>query len=126
MFSLPKMYHQSGNNTFSVEDYDNQTFMQRLEAELAQVVAINTLPKVLSAWQLSRIDLFRMRKINPADRKEYHYGYGRLMYRGITSMTYLNTNYPASSKSARVGVLCRMYDKSKEISQATEYGNNHG
>lgn len=116
-FSLPKMYHQSGNNTFNIQDYDNQTFMQRLEAELALVVAINTLPTALSAWMPSRTDLFLMRKINPADRKEYHYAYGRLMYRGIMSMTYLNTNYLASSKSAkRVGVLCRMYDKSKEIS----------
>lgn len=116
-FSLPKMYHQSGNNTFNVEDFDNLTFMQRLETELAQVITTATLPTALSDWQPLRIDLFHMRKINPADRKEYHYGYGRLMYRGITSMTYLNTNYLASSKSAkRVGVMCRMYDKSKEIS----------
>lgn len=116
-FSLPKLYHQSGNNTFNVEDYDNQTFLQRLETELTLVITTATLPTALSDWQPSRIDLFLMRKINPADRLEYHYGYGRLMYRGITSMTYLNTNYLASSKSAKhVGVMCRMYDKSKEIS----------
>lgn len=115
-FSLPKMYHQSGNNAFNLENYDNLTFLQRLETELALVIPTATLPTALSDWQPSRIDLFYMRKINPADRKEYHHGYGRLMYRGITSMTYLNTNYLASSKSAkRVGVLCRMYDKSKEI-----------
>lgn len=116
-FSLPKMYHKCNSNTFNVTDYDNQEFMQKLGDELAQVIDGRALPRALCEWQPSRVDLFRMRRINPVDRKEYHYAYGRLMYRGNVAVTYLNTNYLTASKSAkRVGVLCRMYDKSKEVS----------
>lgn len=116
-FSLPKMYHKSGNNTFNVTDYDNHTFMQRLTEELSQALDVSALPTEIKDWQPSRVDLFYMRKINPVDRKEYFYGYGRLSYRGVSATTYKNTDYLTSSKSAkRIGILLRMYNKNKEIS----------
>ena len=116
-FSLPKMYHQCNDNTFNVTDYDNQTFMQRLENELAQVLDTATLPTALSEWQPSRIDLFRMRRINPADRMEYHNGYGCIYYRGHFSTTVFNTNYLTSSQLAKHPcILTRMYNKTKEKS----------
>ena len=105
-FSLPKMYSKT----------DNNTFMQRLTEELAQGLDISKLPMTLKDWQPSRVDLFYMRTINPVDRKEYFYGYGRLSYRGVSTTTYLNTNYlPSSNSARRVGILLRMYNKEKEI-----------
>lgn len=114
-FSLPKLYYQCNQNTYNVTDYDNQTFMNILYSELAKVMDASNLPTALADWQPSRPDLFRMRAINPADRKEYLYGYGRLAYRGAVSTTYLNTNYLPSAKNCkRPNLLLRTYNKTIE------------
>lgn len=114
-FSLPKFYNQCNNNTFNVTGYNNVTFMNILEAELGTVLDISQLSTSLADWQPSRIDLFRMTRINPINRKEYHYGYSRLIYRGVKSHTYLNTNYlPSSLHSKQPCVLLRSYNKTIE------------
>lgn len=114
--SLPKLYHQCNSNTFNITDYDNQTFMKILQAELWKVMDISKFPTTLSEWQPSRTDLFRMRAIDPVDRLEYHYGYGRLTYRGATTTTYKNTNYlPSSSNSKHPCIILRTYNKTKEV-----------
>lgn len=113
--SLPKLYHHSKRNTYNITDYDNNTFMNVLNAELGKTMDISKLPTVLADWQPSRVDLFRMRSINPVDRLEYHYGYGRLMYRGVWTTSYKNTNYlPSSSHGKHPCVLLREYDKTVE------------
>lgn len=124
--SLPKLYNQSNSNTFNIHDYNNQTFMTILQNELGKVMNIAKLPTVLSDWQPSRIDLFRMRKINPANRLEYHSAYSRLTYRNVQSSTYMNTNYlPSSKNSKSPGILLRSYNKTIEIQdkQSLLYGN---
>lgn len=114
-FSLPKLYHQCNRNTYNVTDYDNQTFMDILYSELEKVMDISKVPTALSDWQPSRTDFFRMRAINPVNRKEYLYGYGRLTYRGAASTTYLNTNYLPSSKNCKYpNLLLRTYNKTIE------------
>lgn len=114
-FSLPKLYYQCNRNTYNVTDYDNRIFMSILYSELGKVMDVSNLPTALADWQPSRIDLFRMRTINPADRKEYLYGYGRLTYRGAASTTYLNTNYLPSAKNCKCpNLLLRTYDKTIE------------
>lgn len=114
-FSLPKLYNRGNRNTYNVTDYDNQAFMDILYSELGKVMDMSKLPTALADWQPSRVDLFRMRTINPADRKEYLYGYGRLSYRGTVSSTYLNTNYLPSSKNCKCpNLLLRTYNKTIE------------
>lgn len=114
-FSLPKLYHQNSSNTYNVTDYDNQTFMDILYSELGKAMDVSKVPTALADWQPSRTDLFRMRAINPADRKEYLYGYGRLAYRGAVSTTYLNTNYLPSAKNCKhPNLLLRTYNKTIE------------
>lgn len=114
-FSLPKLYCQSNRNTYNVANYDNQVFMDTLYSELGKVMDTSKLPTVLADWQPSRTDFFRMRTINPADRMEYTYGYGRLTYRGANSTTYLNTNYLPSAKNCkRPNLLLRTYNKTVE------------
>ncbi len=114
-FSLPKLYHQRNRNTYNITDYDNQTFMDILYFELGKVLDISKVPKALADWQPSRTDFFRMRAINPVNRKEYLYGYGRLTYRGAVSTTYLNTNYLSSSKNCKYpNLLLRTYNKTIE------------
>ncbi len=113
--SLPKLYHQSNRNTYNIKDYDNQTFMNILHAELGKVMNVSGLQTILSEWQPSRIDLFRMMMIDPIDRMEYHYGYSRLTYRGVQTTTYKNTNYlPSSAHSKQPCVLHRNYNKTIE------------
>ena len=124
--SLPKFYHQCNNNTYNITDYDNYTFMNFLYSELGKALDITQLPMTLADWQPSRIDLFRMRQINPVDRLEYRHGYGRLMYRGVRTSTYKNTNYlPSSIHSKQPCVLLRNYNKTIEIQdkQSLLYGN---
>lgn len=114
-FSLPKLYYQYNRNTYNVTNYDNHTFMTIFYSELGKVMDVSKLPTALADWQPSRIDLFRMRTINPVDRKEYLYAYGRLIYRGTASRTYLNTNYLPSSKNCkRPNLLLRTYNKTIE------------
>ena len=114
-FSLPKLYHNSKRNTYNVTDYDNATFMNIVEDELAKVMDISQLPTTLADWQPSRIDLFRMRTIKPADRLEYHHGYSRLIYRGVRTSSYKNTNYlPSSLHGKHSCILLREYDKTVE------------
>lgn len=114
-FSLPKLYHKCSSNTFNVTDYENQTFMDMLRSELGKAMDVSKMPTALSDWQPSRTDLFRMRAINPVDRKEYLYAYGRLAYRGAVSTTYLNTNYLPSSKNCKhPNLLLRTYNKTIE------------
>lgn len=114
-FSLPKLYYQCNRNTYNVTGYDNQTFMDTLYSELGKAMDVSKMPTALADWQPSRIDLFRMRAINPLDRKEYLYGYGRLAYRGAVSTTYLNTNYLPSSKNGKCpNLLLRTYNKTIE------------
>lgn len=100
-FSLPKLYHHCNNNTFNVVDYDNQTFMNILQEELGGVLDVSQLQTQLKDWQPSRNDFFLMRSINPSDRKEYLYGYGRRSYRGNGAVTYLNTNYLVANKNSK-------------------------
>lgn len=124
--SLPKLYHQSNRNTYNITDYDNYTFMNILNTELGKVMDISQLPTVLADWQPSRVDLFRMRTINPVDRLEYHYGYGRLMYRGVRTTSYKNTNYlPSSPHSKHPCILLRSYNKTieEQDKQSLLYGN---
>lgn len=114
-FSLPKLYYQCNKNTFNVNDYDNVKFLDTLYNELGTVIDRRVLPSRLKMWQPSRIDPFRMRAINPTDRLEYHSGYGRLMYRGVRSTTYKNTNYlPCSLHSKLPCIILRSYNKTKE------------
>lgn len=114
-FSLPKLYHQCNRNTYNVTDYDNQNFMDILYSELRKVMDASQMPTALTDWQPSRTDFFRMKAINPADRKEHLYAYGRLTYRGAASTTYLNTNYLPSSKNCKhPNLLLRTYNKTIE------------
>lgn len=114
-FSLPKIYHQCNNNTFNVTDYDNKNFMSILLIELSRVLDITKLPTKLKDWQPSRTDFFRMRYINPADRKEYLYGYGRRFYRGRGAITYMNTNYLVPTKDIKnASIVEREYNKTIE------------
>ena len=125
-FSLPKLYHHSKRNTYNLTDYDNATFMNNIEIELGKVMDISQLPTLLADWQPSRIDLFRMREIKPADRLEYHHGYSRLIYRGVRTTTYKNTNYlPSSLHGKYPCILLREYDKTVEEQekQSLIYGN---
>lgn len=124
--SLPKLYHQSKRNTFNVTDYDNHTFMNILHAELGKVMDIQQLPTALSDWQPSRVDLFRMRSINPVDRKEFHYGYSRLTYRSAKTTSYKNTNYlPSSPHGKQPCILLRSYNKTieEQDKHSMLYGN---
>ena len=107
-FSLPKLYFHYNRNTFNVTNYDNQTFMDILYSELNKVIDISKIPTVLADWQPSRIDLFRMREIDPVDRKEYLYGYDRLTYRG--AYTYTIT---IIEKQGNKPILC--YSKMKSL-----------
>lgn len=124
--SVPKLYHQCNDNTFNLTDFDNDTFMNILGAEMGGVMDIAQLPTRLKDWQPSRIDLFRTRTINPADRQEYLYGFGRRSYRGNSAVTYMNTNYLTARKGSKnPGIVERDYNKTVEMQdkQSILYGN---
>jgi len=113
--SLPKLYYHGNSNVHNVTDYDNQRFMDAVRAELSQALDVTQLPMRLADWQPSRIDMFRNRTINPVDRMEYHLGYSRLMYRGVSTTAYKNTNYlPSSVHSKHPCILLRSYNKTIE------------
>lgn len=125
-FSLPKLYYQCNDNTFNVSDYDNDTFMHILYSELGTVLDITQLSTTLADWQPSRIDPFRTRSINPLDRKEFLYGYGRRSYRGNGAVTYMNTNYlVANNNSKHPSIVEREYNKTIEMQDKHSliYGN---
>ena len=125
-FSLPKLYYQYNNNVFNVSDYDNDTFMRILYNELGTVLDISKLPQFIAEWQPSRIDLFRTRSINPHDRKEFLYGYGRRSYRSNGAVTYMNTNYlVANNNSKHHSIVEREYNKTVEMQDkhSLVYGN---
>lgn len=114
-FSLPRFCHASKDNTFNVTNYFTLIFMTKLHQEFSMVIDTTIFPlPSLSDWQPSRIDLFRMRKICSMDRKEYHFAYSQLFYRGIQTKTYENTNYLASSNSRHPSLLLRTYNKTVE------------
>lgn len=124
--SLPKLYRHSNDNTYNITDYDNDVFMDRLREEMDSVLDSSRLPTALCDWKVSRMDLFRMRKINPADRSEYMSAYSRLSYRGAEAVGYLNTTYLSSSRNTRrTNLLLRMYDKTVERQDRRSmlYGN---
>lgn len=125
-FSLPKLYYQCNNNSFNVADFDSDIFIAVLNAELNKVLDMSQLPILLAEWQPSRNDFFRMRAIPPVDRTEYHYGYGRLVYRGVQTHTYKNTNYLSSSRTSKTPyILLREYNKTLEQQEKHSfvYGN---
>ena len=124
-FSLPKLHHHSNSNTYNITDYDDVTFMNIVEEELGKVMHISQFHTLLEDWQPSRIDLFRMREIEPTDRLEYHYAYGRLIYRGVRASSYKNTNYLPSSSGRHPGIVLREYDKTVEEQEKRSllYGN---
>ena len=114
-FSLPKLCHVSKDNTFNVTNYSTSMLMNRLHQELSMVMDTVVFPTPsLSDWQPSRLDLFRMREICSTDRKEYHFAYSQLFYRGIQTKTYANTNYLASSNGRHPSLLLRTYNKTVE------------
>lgn len=113
-FSLPKMYNNRNDNIFNINDYDNNIFINMLNSSLSTVMDISQLPKTLAEWQPSRLDLFRMRAIHPADRMEYKYAYSRLVYRGHRTHLYKNTNYLPASESTNTSVILRSYNKTIE------------
>lgn len=113
-FSLPKMYNNCDDNIFNINNYDNNTFMNKLNTYLSTVMDISQLPKTLAKWQPSRLDLFRMREIDPINRMEYKYGYGHLIYRGNRTRRYKNTNYLPSSQSTNTSIILRSYNKTIE------------
>lgn len=129
-FSFPKFYHQGKDNTFNVKNYSDVVFMNKLYQELSMVMDVTKLSSLsscsLSDWQPSRIDLFRMRAISPLDRKEYHFAYSRLMYRGVQTIAYPNTTYLASSNSRHPSLILRTYNKTveKQNKASMMFGNS--
>lgn len=124
--SLPKLYHGTNDNTYNLTDYDNKTFLGILSSELDSVLDISKLPTSLKDWQPSRTDLFRTRTINPADRQEYLYGYGRRSYRGNGAVTYMNTAYLSANRDMKkAGIIERDYNKTVERQEKKSflYGN---
>lgn len=113
-FSLPKMYRGCNDNTFNINGYDDNTFMDKLNGALSTVMDISQYPVPLPGWQPSRLDLFRIRAIKPSDRMEYMYGYSRLTYRGKRAHQYKNTGYLPSSESTHSSVILRSYNKTVE------------
>lgn len=82
---------------------------------MENVLDVTKLPPKLKDWQPSRTDLSRTRTINPVDRQEYLYGYGRRSYRGNNAVAYMNTNYLASSRDMRkAGIVERECNKTVE------------
>ncbi len=122
-YSVPRLMHKNGSNTFNVQDFDEAELYERVAKEIevfpwaGQPFAMK-MPGSFSDWQVSRIDLFLMHKIPPKQRQDYMDSYSLLMLPRHRPEKYMNTFYLNSSlrPDRKSNKVFRVYPKLQEIS----------
>jgi hypothetical protein len=116
-FSIPKLL--SGNNLYPITGNNiDSSFYTHVNDILSEIFDINTLPFYnLSVWQVSRLDLFMLHRIEPKLRKWYLDAYENLSLGAYTPYKYKNTYYLNSTlkKHKGAGTVVRIYPKLQEI-----------
>ena len=116
-FSLPKLLR--GNNLYPVtgDNIDNALYT-KVNGILSEIFDITTLPPYdLSVWQVSRLDLFLLHRIEPRLRNWYLKAYEHLSLGAYVPYKYKNTYYLNSSlkKHKGAGTVVRIYPKVQEM-----------
>lgn len=125
--SIPKLLKQ--NNLFPIKGMNiDVMFYNKVSVILRDILLpSHTIkahgikdPEVLfniSAWQVSRLDLFMLHRIDPKQREWYMQAYSRLSLGAYVPYQYSNTFYLNSSlkKHKAAGTVVRIYPKFKEM-----------
>lgn len=116
-FSIPKLL--KGNNLYPVtgNNIDNTLYMI-VKDILAEIFDINTIPTYnLAVWQVSRLDLFILHRIEPRLRKWYLKAYENLSLGAYVPYKCKNTYYLNSTlkKHKGAGTVVRIYPKLQEM-----------
>lgn len=116
-FSLPKLL--KGNNLYPVMgDNIDKSLYALVNDILSEIFDINTLPPYdLSVWQVSRLGLFLLHRIEPRLRKWYLKAYEHLSLGAYVPYKCKNTYYLNSSlkKHKGAGTVVRIYPKVQEM-----------
>lgn len=116
-FSIPKLL--TGNNLFPVTGSNIDNALYSLVNDiLSEIFDINTLPTYnLSVWQVSRLDLFILHRIEPRLRKWYLEAYEHLSLGAYIPYKHKNTFYLNSilKKHKGAGTVVRIYPKLQEM-----------
>lgn len=121
-FSIPKLL--KGNNLYPLNmDGIDTMLYQIVNDRLSDIFDMNTLPTYdISSWQVSRLDLFVLHKIEPRLRKWYLMAYKRLSLGAYVPYQYQNTYYLNSTlkKHTGAGTVVRIYPKLQEMSDTSD------
>lgn len=120
-FSIPKLLR--GNNLYPVTGHNIDNALCTLVNDiLSEIFDITTLPPYdLSVWQVSRLDLFILHRIQPKLRKWYLKAYENLSLGAYVPCKYKNTFYLNSmlKKHKGAGTVVRIYPKLQEIHETS-------
>ena len=116
-FSIPKLLR--GNNLYPVTGHNIDNALYTLVNDiLSEIFDISMLrPYDLSVWQVSRVDLFILHRIQPKLRKWYLEAYENLSLGAYVPYKYKNTFYLNSilKQHKGAGTVVRIYPKLQEI-----------
>jgi len=116
-FSIPKLL--KGNNLYPITGKNiDMVLYNTVSRILAEILNPTTLPQGdISTWQVSRLDLFILHKIEPLLRKWYLRAYEKLALGAYVPYQYQNTFYLNSTlkKYKGAGTVVRIYPKLQEI-----------
>lgn len=115
--SIPKLL--SYNNLFplNMENLDTVLY-DRVNSILAEIISVPTCD--IAQWEVSRVDLFILHRIDPGQRKWYLGAYSRLSLGSYVPYQYKNTFYLNSilKRHRAAGTVVRIYPKPQEMQDA--------
>lgn len=116
-FSVPKLI--KGNNLYPISDTYLETKMYTLIDDILSEIFDTTTIQIgsLSTWQVSRLDLFILHRIEPRLRTWYLKAYEKLALGAYVPYKYKNTYYLNSilKKHKGAGTVVRIYPKLQEM-----------
>lgn len=114
--SVPKLL--KGNNLYPINmDNLDMVLYQKVSRILMDIITVKpTTDYDISTWEVSRLDLFLLHRINPKQRKWYLNAYSRLFLGSYIPYQHKNTFYLNSTlkKHKAAGTVVRIYPKLQE------------
>lgn len=112
--SVPKLLKDNNLFPLDMENLDTVLY-ERVNSILSEIISVPVCD--VATWEVSRVDLFLLHRINPGQRQWYLGAYSRLFLGSYVPCQYKNTFYLNSvlKRHKAAGTVVRIYPKLQEI-----------